>query len=99
MKILSRLFPSKGLSCEQVAAVLQQYLDGELEPDQVPAVLEHLDACRDCGLEAELYSKIKNSLHTHRYQPDQASIDRLAALAGELAETGLADRRPEPGST
>ena len=53
MSFLDRLFRRKsGLSCHQVAAVLQEYLDKELDAAEVPKVLEHLEQCRDCGLEA-----------------------------------------------
>ncbi len=68
MNLLSRIF-RRGLSCDQVAEVLQQYLDEELEASQVPKVLKHLETCKDCGLEAEVYTRIKTSLVAHQEAP------------------------------
>ncbi len=90
MKLLSRFF-GRGLTCQQVAVVLQQYLDEELDPNEVPKVLEHLDACKDCGLEATIYTRIKASLHAHQEEPDDASMAKIRALATELATAGLPD--------
>lgn len=88
MNFLSRLF-NRGMSCQQVEAVLQQYLDEELEASEVPKVLKHLEACKDCGLEAEMYTKIKTSLHQHQNSPSEDSMSRIRSLAEELATTGI----------
>ncbi len=87
MNFFSRIF-RRGLSCHQVEAVMQQYLDEELSPEQVPAVLKHLEACKDCGLEADLYGRIKTSLLRHQDSPDEASMLRIRRLATELATSG-----------
>lgn len=84
MNLLSRIF-KRGLSCKQVDAVMQQYLDQELEASQVPKVLKHLEACKDCGLEASMYTRIKDSLLSHQAAPDAASTARIRSLAEELA--------------
>ena len=95
MSFLNRLFRrNSGLSCHQVAAVLQEYLDNELEAAEVPRVLEHLEQCRDCGLEAELYERIKNSLHEHQQAPDAASMARIRAMAEGLAANGPPEEAP-----
>lgn len=89
MNILNRLFGRKNLlSCEQVAMVMQQYLDSELAADEVPKVLAHLEMCKDCGLEAELYTKIKDALVLHRVTPSEASMSGVRALAEQLSTTG-----------
>lgn len=90
MKLLSRIF-GRGLSCQQVALVLQQYLDDELDPAEVPKVLEHLEACKDCGLEASIYGRIKTSLRAHQAGPDADSMARIRTLANELATAGPSD--------
>ena len=90
MNLLSRIF-RRGLSCDQVAEVLQQYLDKELEASQIPKVLKHLETCKDCGLEAEVYTKIKTSLIAHQQAPDVESMVRIRALAQELATSGIPD--------
>jgi len=88
MNFLSRIF-RRGMSCDKVAEVLQQYLDEELEPSQVPKVLEHLEACKDCGLEADVYTRIKSSLLAHQKSPDIESMERMRSLAQELATSGI----------
>jgi len=77
------------MSCNQVEAVLQQYLDEELDASEVPKVLKHLEACKDCGLEAKMYARIKGSLVTHQEAADSDSMARIRALAQELATTGI----------
>lgn len=79
------------MSCKQVEAVLQQYLDEELEASEVPKVLKHLEACKDCGLEATVYTRIKDSLVSHQAAPTTDSMDRIRSLAQELATSGLPD--------
>lgn len=89
MSLLNRLFRrNPGMSCSQVEAVMQQYLDNELDPSEVPKVLAHLEACKDCGLEAELYTRIQSSLREHQQAPSADSMDRIRALAQELAVNG-----------
>ncbi len=63
MKLLGRLFgtPSQ-MSCRQVGKVLQTYLDDELDDDTARKVAAHLEDCRRCGLEAETYEALKESL-------------------------------------
>ena len=88
MNFLSRIF-KRGMTCHQVAEVLQEYLDEELEASQVPKVLKHLEACKDCGLEATMYTRIKESLVSHQQSADEDSMARIRALAQELATTGI----------
>lgn len=88
MNVFARFFRRNDLSCHQVEAVLQEYLDNELDPNEVPKVLKHLETCKDCGLEAELYERIKVTLRGHQEAPDQGSIDRIRSMATELAATG-----------
>ena len=76
------------MSCQQVEAVMQQYLDNELDPAEVPKVIEHLELCKKCGLEVELYTRIKASLEAHQEAPSADSMDRIRALAHGLALNG-----------
>ena len=95
MSFLNRLFRrNSGLTCHQVAAVLQEYLDKELDAAEVPRVLEHLEQCKDCGLEADLYERIKGSLHEHQQAPDTDSMSRIRAMAEELAANGPPEEAP-----
>lgn len=80
------------LSCREVGRVLQWYLDGELDEADVPALRAHLDRCKDCGLEAETYEAISESLSQRRPQVDADVLDRLRTFGRELVE---ADGTPE----
>lgn len=91
MKFLQRIGLMRGLSCSQVEAVLQQYLDNELDPAEVPKVLAHLEKCKDCGLEASLYERIRGSLVQYQEAPDADSMARIRAMAHELATSGPPD--------
>ena len=88
MNFFSRIF-GRGLSCSQVEAVLQEYLDDELEASEVPKVLKHLETCKACGLEATMYTRIKDSLEAHQTAPNDDSVQRIQALAQELATNGI----------
>ena len=46
-------------SCGEVAALLQSYLDAEIDNLSAHRVGEHLELCRRCGLEAETDEAIK----------------------------------------
>lgn len=52
----------QALSCQQVARVLQSFLDQEVDPGTVGRIEEHLEQCRRCGMEAAVYREIKESL-------------------------------------
>lgn len=40
--------PGRQLTCDQAAARLYEYLDGELTPEVQAAIAEHLKACAHC---------------------------------------------------
>ncbi|NNE72276.1 MAG: zf-HC2 domain-containing protein [Acidimicrobiales bacterium] len=77
-----------GLSCRDVGKNLQSYLDREtVEPLSVSQLEQHLELCRQCGLEAEVYRSIKESLaRAGRAQDDAGSLDRLRAFGQKLVE-------------
>ncbi len=71
--------------CRQVARVLQSYLDGEIDPVDVPAITEHLDACRDCGLAEATYDRIKVALaRPSGTDIDPAVLERLRSFTEAL---------------
>ncbi len=74
--MLSKIF-RRGLSCHEVMEVLQSYLDGETDAETARQVVAHLDRCRRCEAESEVYRRIKATL-AHR-APD-IDPDVLAAL-------------------
>jgi anti-sigma factor RsiW len=52
----------RDLSCQQVAEVLQHYLDAEVEDGTAHKVSVHLGDCQHCGIEYEVYQEIKQTL-------------------------------------
>ena len=81
------LFQRMPKDCARVGKVLQQYLDKELDAATASEVLAHLEECRDCGLEAETYQRIKDSV-SRSSEPDKDALDRLRAFAEDLAAEG-----------
>ena len=74
-------------SCKHVGRVLQAYLDGQLDPADVEAVAEHLEACVHCGLELATYERIKASLAAPSSDPpDPETLARLRQFTEELTE-------------
>jgi anti-sigma factor RsiW len=80
------------LSCEQVGALLQQFLDGELDDQRTALIAEHLEDCRRCGLEADTYLGIKASLASRADLADDDPV--LARLRAFAAEISSRDERP-----
>lgn len=76
----------KPISCRQLGPVLQAYLDGEIDESDIDAISEHLDACRDCGLEAETYEQLKAALSQQRPTVAEDTLDRLRAFSATLGE-------------
>lgn len=72
------------VDCREVGKVLQSYLDHEVDDDYAVRIAEHLEACRDCGLEAETYRRIKSALEARMPDVDPAAIDRLRAFGKQL---------------
>lgn len=71
------------MSCAEAIRVLQAYLDGETDDVTARRVIAHLDDCRDCGMEADLYREIKKSL-ARRERPDAQAVDRLRGFGSSL---------------
>ena len=71
-------------SCEEVAAVIHAYLDGELPKDAIPLVEHHLAHCERCGIETAVHEQVARSLAALRMEPDPATISRLESFAALL---------------
>ncbi|HKJ54814.1 MAG TPA: zf-HC2 domain-containing protein [Nitriliruptoraceae bacterium] len=78
-------------SCFKVRQVLQQFLDGELGPDDAEFVAAHLAECDRCSVEAEIYEQVKQSLVALRPRPDQQALARLVAEAERILAAPDAD--------
>jgi anti-sigma factor RsiW len=74
-----------GLTCPEVGELLQQYLDGTIDDDRVGQIEIHLEECRRCGLEADVYERIKVTLAAQRRDLPADSVERLRAFGEQLA--------------
>lgn len=70
--------------CREVAEVLQSYLDGELPESKTHLVAEHLEHCQRCGIEADVYREVKESLGQLATPPDREAVERLRSFAEGL---------------
>lgn len=76
-------------SCLRTRRQLQRFLDGEPEPATVAGITRHLDGCRACGRQAQIYRDIKQPAHPRGFTTAAAS----PAPTGRVR--GRADRAPD----
>lgn len=81
-------------SCREVARLMQRHLDDDSELDDLTRrrIEAHLEICRECGLEIEVYRMIKQALRTRRRRPDPSAIVRLTAFVDLLENADEADQ-------
>ncbi len=87
------------ISCHEVGAVIQAFLDDETDEVAARRVARHLHDCVRCGMEAATYERIKQSFGRSGPPLDPDSVARLRRFgeqlaAGELDQDGTA---PQPG--
>ena len=73
------------LDCHEVGELLQQYLDAHIDHERARLIEAHLEHCRRCGLEAETYRRIKDSLAAQAPDVPQDAIARLRDFGEQLA--------------
>lgn len=71
-------------SCTEVMEVLQAYLDDEVDVETARMVADHLDACRPCSSESDMYQRIKTGLANRRRDIDPGVRAALEAFARDL---------------
>lgn len=81
----SRRNVSEPVDCRQVARVVQQHIDGELDGEAASAVGRHLEMCRRCGLDAETYRRLKRQLTGLQEPVDADAVERLRRFVNELS--------------
>lgn len=86
----------RAMACDEVARVLQSYLDGESDEVTARRVVAHMEDCRRCGLESSVYREIKTSL-ARRRPPAPEAVERLRAFGASLRR-GDAEG-DDPGAT
>ena len=79
------------MDCEQVGRVLQHHLDGELDERTASLVGAHLEACRRCGLEADVFRDLTAAI-ARRSDPPEDSVNRLREFGHRLAHGPLDGR-------
>lgn len=84
MNLLQRLLMP---DCNRVRKVLQSYLDGELDDRHAGMVAAHLEHCERCGIQAETYQQVKDSLAGLAQQPDPDAIARLRQFADTVPQS------------
>ncbi|MGO8873590.1 MAG: anti-sigma factor family protein [Acidimicrobiales bacterium] len=77
-----------GVTCLQVARILQRYLDDQLDEGAAAQVADHLDECRRCGLDAESYREVKVALASRARPPSPDQVKRLSSFVAELVSDG-----------
>jgi anti-sigma factor RsiW len=65
--------------------ILQHYLDDQLDGRRSELLVAHLDACRRCGLEAQTYRRIKDTLAVQRATLPAESVARLRQFGEQLS--------------
>lgn len=73
------------LTCHEVAAVLQPYIDGETDDVTAARVRRHLADCRRCGMEEATYAALKAAI-ARRASLDAEALERLRAFSAGLVE-------------
>ena len=90
MRLVDRLRtlrgPTRPADCHEVGTRLQEFLDDEVRDRRRDAIAAHLEDCRRCGLEAETYLAVKDSLHRGRRDVPPATIERLRTFSEELSD-------------
>jgi anti-sigma factor RsiW len=76
------------LGCRQVRRTLQAFLDGEVEPRRAELVAAHLESCSRCQVEAEVLTRVIDSLRRLRPDMDLAAYTRLVEVTERLTEPG-----------
>ena len=85
------------LTCREVGKLLQRYLDGETNAQATARVAEHLEDCRRCGLEADIYREIKAAVARQAPTLPETTLARLRRFGDRLATEGHAEGPPTNG--
>lgn len=77
---------SSDARCREVKRVINAWVDGEVEEDFAQKIADHLEDCRRCGLAADVYSRIKESLQARPAGIDEEAVARLREFGRSLDE-------------
>lgn len=94
LSLYRRMFGGPDVAtCLQVGRELQSYLDGRVDDLTAARLSRHLELCRRCGMKADTYRQIKQSLARRAEPVDPDAVARLRAFGQEL----LFSEDDEPG--
>ncbi len=79
---------ARPMNCTQVGRQLQRYLDGDLDDLTARQIMDHLEECRRCGLEATAYREIKASLARRARDVPEDTVTRLRTFGEQLVNGG-----------
>jgi anti-sigma factor RsiW len=86
----------KDMTCEQVAQLLQHYLDHEVEDGTASQVSLHLGGCEHCGIEYTVYQDIRETLVRRvRLPVDPSVMDTLHRFCDDLTHGRIASPERE----
>lgn len=72
-------------SCQEVSRMLQSVLDRQVDEGTAERVAAHLEMCRHCGLEADVYREIKASLSRSTPAVSELALRRLRHFGEQLS--------------
>lgn len=74
--------------CEEYAALLDLYVDGELSPEEMAAVQEHLDQCPDCRRYVDEILEIRAAFPDVEETPvPEGFADGVMEASGRISRT------------
>ncbi|MEX2621703.1 MAG: zf-HC2 domain-containing protein [Egibacteraceae bacterium] len=77
---------TRTLRCRTVARLVQAYLDGELHDRRGVLIADHLDRCRDCGLDAQTWLWLKSTVAGLQTPDESEQLERLRAFVEDLTQ-------------
>jgi hypothetical protein len=81
------------LTCEQVTALIRDYLAGELDPDLASTFEEHLRRCSDCLAFLNTYKQTIQSVQSLRYDEIPAEMQTRVRQFLRAKIKGIPPRR------
>lgn len=80
---------SPDVDCAAAAEQVHALLDGEMDEPAASRLLDHLEACPPCGMEEEVYRRLKEAVAGCGNCVDPSTLERLRAFAADVgADTG-----------
>jgi anti-sigma factor RsiW len=86
--------------CDQIAAMLSEYLDRDLPPETCGAIAAHLETCSQCSEQADALRQTVDMCRSFRVTsrpdplPAEKHAEMRAAFEKALAELGGASKQP-----